>query len=126
MAVKIDRELRDGYALVRFDGQESYEDALCFWKELLQESEVRDEKYFLVVGEPKKPLTPYEVQMLCLEIARMGKGKTIAYVDPHREDYGANMAGEKVAVNRGMNTQVFTSEKDAKEWLELHRENQPG
>ena len=124
MAVNVDCELREGYVFVRFEGQESYDDALVFWKKLLQESEVRNERYFLVVGEPRKPLTPHEVQMLCLEIARMGKGRTIAYVDPHREDYGANMAGEKVAVNRGMNTQVFTSEKEAMEWLELHRENQ--
>lgn len=121
MAVKVDRELRDGYVFVRFEGQESYDDARRFWMELLLESEVKDEANFLVVGEPRKSLTPYEVQMLCLEIAKMGKGKTIAYVDPHREDYGANMAGEKVAVNRGMNTQVFTNEKEAMEWLELHK-----
>ena len=126
MAVKVDRELRDGYVFVRFEGQESYDDAFGFWKELLQESEVRDERYFLVVSEPRKSLTPHEVQMLCLEIAKMGKGRTIAYVDPHREDYGANMAGEKVAVNRGMNTQVFTSEKEAMEWLRMNRGNQPG
>lgn len=126
MAYKVSHEPGDGFVHVRFEGQESYGDALDFWKGLLLESEFRNERFFLVVGEPRKPLTPHEVQMLCLEIARMGKGRTIAYVDPHREDYGANMAGEKVAVNRGMNTQVFTSEKEAMEWLRMHMENQPG
>lgn len=123
MAVKVSHELREGYVLVKFEGQESYEDAYLFWKHLLQESEIRDQQKIIVVGEPRAPLTPCEVQMLCLEIAKMGKGRIIAYVDPHKEYYGANMAGELVAVNRGMNTQVFTNEKEAVEWINLYTGN---
>jgi len=117
MSYRVSHEIKDGYVLVRFEGQQSYDDAHRFWKDLLEDGDLRDQQRFIVVGVPEKTLNQAEVRMLCLEIARMGKGKTIAYVDPNRADYDTNMYGEEVAVNRGMNTQIFTSEDEAVAWL---------
>jgi hypothetical protein len=110
-------EKREGYLFARFEGQESYEDAFRFWTDLLKEGEFKDQPRLLVLCEPKKALNHYEVQMLCAEIAKMSKGKAIAFVDPHEETFRVNAGGETVVMNRGGNARVFMNEKEAVEWL---------
>ncbi len=117
MAVSVDCELKDGYVLVRFRGQESYEDVHRFWEKLLLESEFKDHKRFLVVVEPVKRLDLYEAEKLCLDLAKMGRGKIIAYVDPCEKEFHKVVAGATIITNRGVNNKVFTSEEEASDWI---------
>lgn len=117
MAVSVECELKDGYVLVRFRGQESYEDVHRFWEKLLLESEFKDRKRFLVVAEPVKGLNLYEAEKLCMDLAGIARCKIIAYVDPYEKEFDKVVAGAKIIANRGVNNKVFNSEKDAADWL---------
>ena len=117
MSYKTRYEKRDGYLFARFEGQQSYEDAVRFWTDLLNESDFKDYNKFLVVGEPIEELSLYEVQLLYTEIAKMSKGKAIAYVDPNDENFLVNSYGEKVVSKSERNARAFRNEKDALDWL---------
>ena len=117
MSYKTRYEKRDGYLFARFEGQQSYEDAVRFWTDLLKGSDFRDYNRFLVIGEPIEELSLYEVQLLYTEIAKMSKGKAIAYVDPNDENFLVNSYGEKVVSKSERNARAFRNEKDALDWL---------
>jgi hypothetical protein len=117
MVYKASYEKREGYVFARFEGQESYEDAFKFWTDLLKDGTFKDQERFLVSSKPKKALNHNEVRMLCLEIAKMSRGKSVAYVDPNEEAFHENSYGETVAINRGRNARAFRDEKNAVEWL---------
>jgi hypothetical protein len=117
MVYKASYEKRDGYIFARFEGQETYDDAFRFWTDLLKDGVYRDQERFLVISKPTKALTLNEVRLLCVEIAKMSKGKAVAYVDPDEEAFRVNAAGEEIAIHRGRNNRTFRDEKEALEWL---------
>ena len=117
MTYKTSYEKRDGYLFACFEGQQSYEDAVKFWTDLLKGSDFKDYRKFLVIGEPIEELNLYEIQMLYSEIAKMGKGKVIAYVDPNEDNFPVNSYGETVVSKSERIARAFKNEKDALDWL---------
>jgi hypothetical protein len=118
MPYQVTYERRLGYLFVRMEGEESFAEAMRFWRDLSALAVAEGTTSFLIVDTVVGRLNIFEHFEISKLIASLFLGKRIAYVDPKDETFEANSFGETVVVNRGVTAKVFRTESDAHQWLQ--------
>ena len=112
-------EERDSYLYAYVSGKDSMEAALVYWQEIIDAGKKLKHNKILVEenlqGSPDT-LDYFEFGRFLAKIAGDWKFR-IAFVDHHEDHVADNYFAENVAVNRGVNTKVCTSIKEAEDWL---------
>jgi hypothetical protein len=117
MPYRVTYERKPEYLLVRMEGEESFKEAINFWRALSEISTTERITRLLIVDTVVGRLNTFEHFEISQVVASLFSGRRIAYVDPKEETFEANSFGETVVVNRGVTAKVFRIEHDAHQWL---------
>ncbi len=119
MPYTITREPRGTFLHLLLEGEESYADAIQFWKDLDQSSKKEGFTRFLIVDRTQGRLDTTQHYEISVLVSTLFNGRTIAYVDPKVETFESNRFGELVIRNRGGVVALFRTEAEAEAWLTL-------
>ncbi len=99
------------------NSENSYENAIFYWKRIRDEISAGKHRKLLIVEQLSGSMSVADVFQLVGQIVEMGfVGVKIAFVDTgHRYELGD--FGITAGANRGLWGQIFYDEKEAEDWL---------
>jgi len=111
-------EERDGYLYFHVSGHDSLPKAVKYWTILSEKCKEFGCKKVLFIEDCENQLSALEIYELCVLLPDLLKGLKVAFLDRVSGMDAENKFGENVAVNRGVNGQIFNNEADAVSWLQ--------
>lgn len=117
---KLEIEPHEDYLFAYYEaGKDSISLSNKLWKEISVQMKNHGFSKLLVVENIKdNPGSVIEMYSIVNAAVRLGfAGKSVAFVDLVEEHYSANQFGETLAVNLGVNAQIFKTIEEAQKWL---------
>lgn len=114
-------EMRDGYIRVESHGQESLENSIRLFREIINKVIDWDCDRVLYVENYTNQIPMDEMLQMLEEIFRQVKENgidgRIAIYDTNIDDHAVNLVSEMLAGAHGINARIFPSEEEAIDWL---------
>lgn len=114
---KLTMEERDGYLYALAGGEKlTAQISAAYWNEIAGRCFETDCYRILIEKDFVEAVGPEEMLRMADYLGNLLPGRRIAFVDRRRHD-PINELGKKLARNRDVMMQVFTSVEDAQKWL---------
>ncbi len=116
---KITFEYLPTYLHARVEGERyNYEILMQYFTEIVEECKEKKFNKVLVEEDISETTSMLDIFRTASELGQIGFTRiTLAFVDHHSRQSELNKFGLLVAVNRGLDVQIFDTVKDAGKWL---------